>query len=80
MRAQGGKVPTTSFEYSEPSPMQNLQPLSVALFSTEGSSLPAIVSGKVQRFGDNIDTDAVPSLLRPHLINLRLSQRTSVCK
>lgn len=61
MRAQGGKIPTTSFEYSEPSPIPNLQPLPVALFSAECSSLPAIVTGKVQRFGDNIDTDAVSS-------------------
>jgi hypothetical protein len=63
MRAQGGNVPTTSFAYSEPSPLKSLLPLPVELFSTESSSLPSIVCGKVQRFGDNIDTDAVASLL-----------------
>jgi hypothetical protein len=79
MRAQGGKVRNTVFAYSELSPLKSLLPLPVELFSTETSSLPSIVSGKVQRFGDNINTDAVASFLRSHLIS-RLFPPTSVCK
>jgi homoaconitate hydratase len=63
MRAQGGATPTTPFEYSDPSPMPHLStfPTTVQTFNT--SALPSILNGRVQRFGDDIDTDSVNFML-----------------
>jgi homoaconitate hydratase len=58
MRAQGGSHPTTSFEYSEPKPLTNISSLSVE-YSSEEWALPSTIHGRVQRFGDSIDTDSV---------------------
>jgi homoaconitate hydratase len=58
MRAQGGTVPVASFEYSEPTPLAHISRVSVE--HTSGiSPLPSMIHGRVQRFGDNIDTDSV---------------------
>ena len=59
MRAQGGQTSTVPFEYSEPSQMINISALPVGLHSSEPSKLPCEIRGKVQRFGDSIDTDSV---------------------
>jgi hypothetical protein len=59
MRAQGGQPSNVAFEYSAPSQIINLGASSVGVYSSEGSKLPSKIRGKIQRFGDNIDTDAV---------------------
>jgi len=57
MRAQG-KTPTIELEYSEPSPIRH--PTTLAL-ETNGETVATATtfSGKVQRFGDSVDTDMV---------------------
>jgi len=57
MRSQAG-IPTASFEYSNPSP-HRFPPLPIDQRQSGVSELPSQISGKVQRFGDNIDTDMV---------------------
>jgi len=57
MRSQGG-VPTAPFEYSNPSPLR-FPSLPIDQHQSGVSELPTQISGKVQRFGDNIDTDMV---------------------
>ena len=57
-KALGLAVPETSLEYSEPSPVKSSN-ISIDLYKSGESALPTKISGKVQRFGDNIDTDSV---------------------
>jgi homoaconitate hydratase len=63
MRAQGGATPTTPFEYSEPSPMPHLSSFPTTVQASNTSALPSILNGRVQRFGDDIDTDSVIFIL-----------------
>jgi homoaconitate hydratase len=49
-------IDTAEFELSEPSPIRAGK-ISLEVYS--GNYLPQIISGKVQRFGDSIDTDSV---------------------
>jgi hypothetical protein len=58
MRSQGGRIPAVPFEYSDPSPLR-LPSLPIDHHQSDLSELPSKISGKVQRFGDNIDTDMV---------------------
>ena len=60
MRAQGGEIPKVPFEYSDPSPLR-IPSLPIDQHQAGVSELPTNIRGKVQRFGDNIDTDMVPS-------------------
>jgi len=63
MRAQGGDISSVRFEYSDPSPLR-IPSLPIEQHQSGVSELPTKISGKVQRFGDNIDTDMVgPSFL-----------------
>jgi len=59
MRAQVGRPTPISFEYSEPSPPKHMSALPIDLTNAGSSSLASKMTGKVQRFGDNIDTDSV---------------------
>ena len=58
MRAQG-KPPTIKVEYSEPSPIRHPSVLALET-NGETAATAATFSGRVQRFGDNVDTDLVP--------------------
>jgi len=58
MRSQGGEIPAVPLEYSNPSPLR-LPSLAIDQHQSGVSELLPKTSGKVQRFGDNIDTDMV---------------------
>jgi len=60
MRHQSG-VPKVPFEYSDPSPLR-IPSLPIDQHQSGVSELPTNIRGKVQRFGDNIDTDMVTHL------------------
>ena len=78
MRAQG-KTPSIDLEYSDPSPLRH--PSSLALESNgEATSTASIISGKIQRFGDNVDTDMVPPPPPASLLTSRSSPQINVCK
>jgi hypothetical protein len=64
IRAQSSNTPILPIEYTEPSPIRHVASLPVDITASGISQLPTIISGKVQRFGDNIDTDSV------HLVNI----------
>jgi len=50
-------LPQGTIEYTEPSPFKS--PSIIHSYSSGDSALPKTISGRVQRFGDNIDTDSV---------------------
>ena len=59
MRAQSTNTPSASIEYSEPTPIRHMSAISVEFDISVESALPMTITGKIQKFGDSVDTDMV---------------------